>query len=48
MLNPIEASKQIKDEFIGYITTSFQMADERYAEQFKKELQREGDRKSVV
>jgi len=42
MLNPIEASKQIKDEFIGYITTSFQMADERYAEQFKMELQKEG------
>ena len=42
MLNPIEASQQIKDEFIGYITTSFQMADEEYSNQFKKELQREG------
>ena len=42
MLNPIEASEQIKDEFIGYITTSFQMADEDYSEQFRKELQRDG------
>jgi len=42
MLNPIEASEQIKEEFIGYITTSFQMADEEYSEQFRRELHREG------
>lgn len=42
MLNPIIASKSIKDEFTGYITTSFQIADKEYAAQFKEELNKEG------
>jgi hypothetical protein len=40
MLNPIEASENIKNEFIGYVTTSFQMADEVYASQLKKNYRR--------
>lgn len=42
MLNPISASKQLKEEYIGYITTSFQIGDEEYAKQFEEELSKEG------
>ena len=42
MLNPIEASRELKEEFISYITTSFQISDEEYARQFREELSREG------
>ena len=38
MLNPIEASESIKDEFISYVSTSFHIADRDYAKQFIKEL----------
>ena len=38
MLNPIEASESIKDEFVSYISTSFHIADRDYAEQFVNEL----------
>lgn len=38
MLNPIEASESIKDEFISYVSTSFHIADRDYAEQFINEL----------
>lgn len=40
--HPIEASQNIKESFIDYITTSFGMADEMYAEKFRKELERDG------
>ena len=38
MLNPIQASQSIKDEFVSYVSTSFHIADRDYAEQFIKEL----------
>lgn len=38
MLNPIQASESIKDEFVSYVSTSFHIADRDYAEQFIKEL----------
>lgn len=38
MLNPIEASESIKDEFISYVSTSFHIADRDYADQFVAEL----------
>lgn len=38
MLNPIEASESIKNEFISYVSTSFHIADRDYAEQFVTEL----------
>ncbi len=41
MLNPIEASANIKDEYVGYITTSFNISDKVYAAQFAEELQGE-------
>ena len=30
MLNPIEASESIKDEFISYVSTRFHIADRDY------------------
>ena len=42
MLNPIEASESIKDEFISYVYTSFHIADRDYAEQFVNELNKKG------
>jgi len=42
MFSPIEASKNIKDEFSGYISTSFHLADKDYAKQFVQELSKEG------
>ena len=38
MMNPIEASESIKDEFISYVSTSFHIADRDYARQFVEEL----------
>ena len=42
MFDPIHAAKEIKDSYIDYITTTFDMADADYARKFKKELQKEG------
>ena len=38
MFNPVVASKNIKEEFVGYITTSFQFADNRLRSQLVEEL----------
>lgn len=38
MFNPIQASKNIKEEFISYISTSFMFADKNLQQQFIKEL----------
>ncbi len=38
MFNPVKASKNIKDEFVNYIETSFSFADKKLREQFKEEL----------
>lgn len=42
MFSPIEASQNIKDEFSGYISTSFHLADKEYAKQFSEALAEEG------
>jgi ATP-dependent helicase YprA (DUF1998 family) len=42
MFNPIAASENIKDEFMGYISTSFPIADREYAAQFSAALRAEG------
>lgn len=42
MFSPISASKNIKDEFIGYIYTLFHISDKEYAAQFLSALQEEG------
>lgn len=42
MFNPITAAKNIKDEFVGYISTLFHIADKDYATQFSTVLQEEG------
>ena len=34
MFNPVVASKNIREEFISYISTSFSIADEKLREQF--------------
>ena len=34
MFDPIQASNNIRDEFISYISTSFHLADREYARQF--------------
>jgi len=44
MFNPIEASDNIKEEFISYISTSFHIADQEYAKQFADEL----NKKNIV
>lgn len=38
MFNPVKASKNIKDEFVNYISTSFAFADKNLREQFCNEL----------
>ena len=38
MLNPIEASESIKDEFISYVSTRFHIADRDYKQRFVDEL----------
>ena len=42
MFDPIKASKEIKDSYIDYITTTFDMADTDYEREFRKELQTDG------
>lgn len=42
MFSPISASENIKDEFIGYISTLFHISDKEYASQFLTALQEEG------
>jgi hypothetical protein len=42
MFNPITASENIKNEFIGYISTLFHISDKEYASQFVAALQEEG------
>lgn len=42
MFSPIEASQNIKDEFIGYISTSFHIADMDYTKQFEDALAEDG------
>lgn len=42
MFSPITASRNIKDEFIGYISTLFHIADQDYASQFLSALQEDG------
>lgn len=41
MFDPIQASNNIRDEFISYIATSFHLADREYAKQFVEALGRE-------
>jgi ATP-dependent helicase YprA (DUF1998 family) len=42
MFNPITAAENIKDEFIGYISTLFHISDKEYASQFITALQGKG------
>ena len=42
MFSPISAAENIKDEFIGYILTLFNIADKDYATQFDSALRKEG------
>ncbi|MDD5866969.1 MAG: DEAD/DEAH box helicase [Lachnospiraceae bacterium] len=42
MFNPISAAENIKNEFIGYISTLFHISDKEYAAQFISALQEEG------
>lgn len=42
MFSPISAADNIKDEFIGYISTLFHISDKDYATQFASALREEG------
>lgn len=42
MFSPISAAKNIKEEFIGYISTLFNISDKGYADQFVRALSGEG------
>ena len=42
MFNPAEASKNIKDEFIDYIATSFSLSDSEYEKLFRDALNKNG------
>lgn len=42
MFDTLLAAEHIKDEFIGYISTSFHISDREYAKQFKEELEKPG------
>lgn len=42
MFSPISASKNIKDEFIGYISTLFHISDKEYVSQFVASLRDDG------
>ena len=42
MLNPIKASAELKNSYIDYITTTFDMADPVYKSQLEQELRRDG------
>ena len=41
MFDPIVASNNIRDEFVSYLSTSFHLADRKYAEQFIHALKQE-------
>lgn len=41
MFDPIEASRNIKDEFISYVSTTFHIADQEYSKQFIEALNQE-------
>ena len=43
MFDPIQASKEIKNSYIDYITTAFNMADQDYEREFLAELQKDGE-----
>lgn len=43
MFDPIQASKEIKNSYIDYITTAFNMADPDYEREFLAELQKDGE-----
>lgn len=42
MFSPISAAENIKDEFIGYISTLFHISDQEYAAQFLSALREDG------
>ncbi len=42
MFDPIKASEEIKETYIGYLSTSFHFADDRYADLFVEELRKDG------
>ena len=42
MFDPIRASEEIKASYIDYITTSFEIADQDYAQGLKRALEQEG------
>ena len=42
MFDPIKASQEIKNSYIDYVTTAFDLADPTYAGQFRRALQEEG------
>lgn len=42
MFSPISASENIKEEFVGYITTLFHISDSDYAKQFERKLKEDG------
>ena len=42
MFDPILASQAIKNSYIDYIATTFDLADQEYAAQFRHALQQEG------
>ena len=42
MFDPIKASEEIKETYIGYLATSFHLADGRYADLFVEELRKDG------
>ncbi len=41
MFDPIQASDNITDEFVSYLSTSFHLADQEYAHQFETALKKE-------
>ena len=48
MFNPAKAAKNIKNEFIDYITTSYSFADSKLQEQLKKELIKSIDKGPII
>lgn len=42
MFNSINTANEIKSSYIDYITTTFNISDKEYAEQFKNELEKDG------
>ena len=42
MFNSINTANEIKNSYIDYITTTFNISDKDYAEQFKNELEKDG------